>query len=141
MIKVSVLALALCLGPSSAALAQTASDPTNSQRDALLKCEGLRGEAFNKCEREATPGKSQASRAQREALLKCEGLRGDEFDNCKREAAPGQSDDAASRAGVRSPDRSGDATSRTGVPASTGGTTIEKGIPPGSGATIDKGEK
>ena len=107
MIKISVLALALCFGPSAAALAQT-TDPTKSQRDALLKCEGLRG---------------------------------DEFDKCKREAAPGQSDDAASRAGVRSPDRSGDAPSRTGVPASTGGTTIEKGIPPGSGATIDKGKK
>ena len=142
MIKVSVLAFALCLGTSTGAMAQTTSDPTKSQRDALLKCEGLRGDAFDKCEREAAPGKGQSSSAPRDALLKCEGLRGAELDNCKREAAPGQSEDAASRAGGTSPGRSGDATSRTGVPPSTGGTSLEKGIPPSSGVTpIEKGKK
>lgn len=83
MIKTSLLAAALCLGFSAAAVAQTGAGSSKSQTNALQKCEGLTGAALDKC---------------------------------KREAAPGKSEDAASRAGGKSPGGSGDATSRTGTP-------------------------
>ena len=113
--NISHLALAVCLAASTLSIAaEKGSEPTKSQREALLKCEGLKGDALDKC---------------------------------KREAAPGKSEDAASRAGGKSPGGSGDATSRTGtapgkadatIDKGTGGTIENKGT---GGTTIEKGKK
>ncbi len=81
--KISHLALALCLGTSTIAVAAGKdAEPTKSQRDALVKCEGLTGAALDKCKREAAPGKSE------DAASRAGG------------ATPGASGDATSRTGT-----------------------------------------
>lgn len=83
MIKPVLVASALCLAFATTAMAQSGMGASKSQPSAIQKCDGLTGEALEKC---------------------------------KREAAPGRSENAASRAGDKSPGASGDATSRTGTP-------------------------
>ena len=88
MTKISVIATALCLGVCSVAVAQTPGS-AKSQPGAIQSCEGLTGDALDKCKREAAPGKSgdAASRA--------------------GGASPGGSGDATSRTGTP-PSRAGD---------------------------------
>ena len=112
--KIPHLAFAVFLSVSTLSMAAEKAEPTKSQRDALLKCEGLKGDALDKCKREAEPGKSEdaASRA------------GDK--------SPGRSGDAASRTGT--PPGKAD----TAVDKGTGGTIENKGT---GGTTIEKGKK
>ena len=113
--KITQFALAVCLGASTFSMAaEKSSEPTKSQREALLRCEGLTGAALDKCKREAAPGKSEESASRT----------GDK--------SPGASGDAASRTGT--PPGKADTTLDRG----TGGAIENKG----TGATaIDKGKK
>ena len=81
MTKISLIASTLFLGVSTAAMAQTPG-AAPSQPGAVRKCDGLTGDALEKCQQEALPGKSgdAASRA--------------------GGASPGGSGDATSRAGT-----------------------------------------
>ena len=102
--KISHLVLATCLGASTLAIAaEKGSEPTKSQREALLKCEGLKGDALDKCKREAAPGKSE------DATSRAGGT------------SPGGSGDATSRTGTP-PGKP-----ETTIEKGTSGTTIEKG--------------
>ena len=103
--KISHVAFAALLGASTLTMAaEKSSEPTKAQRDALLKCEGLKGDALDKCKREAAPGKSE------DAASRAGGT------------SPGKSGDATSRTGV--PPSKADTT------PSKGDTTLEKKGPP-----------
>jgi hypothetical protein len=78
--------------------AEKTAEPTKSQREALLKCEGLTGAALDKCKREAAPGKSEDSASRAGGT------------------SPGGSGDATSRTGT--PPGKGDTTlEKKGPPA------------------------
>ena len=103
--KISHLAFAVCLAASTLSMAaEKSSEPTKSQREALLKCEGLKGDALDKCKREAAPGKSD------DAASRAGGT------------SPGSSGDATSRTGVPA--------SKADTTPSKGDTTLEKKAPP-----------
>ena len=76
-------AAVLSLGLSAASIAQTGpGSSSKSQPSALQKCEGLTGDAFDQCKREAAPGKSENSASRADG------------------ASPGRSGDATSRSGT-----------------------------------------
>ena len=82
MIRASVVAAALCLSVTGVAGAAQTDSGAKSQTNALQKCEGLTGDALDKCKREAAPGKSE------DAASRAGG------------ASPGRSGDATSRTGT-----------------------------------------
>ena len=113
--KISHLAFAALLGASTLSMAaEKSSEPTKSQREALLKCEGLKGDALDKCKREAAPGKSE------DAASRAGGT------------SPGSSGDAASRTGT-APGKVD-----TTIDKGTGGTIENKAT---DGTSTEKGKK
>ena len=77
----SIAATAICLAFATGAFAGDAGS-TKSQTDAMAKCKGLQGDAFEKCRRDAAPGKSEGSASRSGG------------------AEPGRSGDASSRSGT-----------------------------------------
>ena len=79
----AIVAAVLSLGLSAASMAQTGpGSSSKSQTSAMQKCEGLTGVEFDKCKREAAPGRSEDSASRADG------------------ASPGRSGDATSRSGT-----------------------------------------
>lgn len=98
MIRASLVATALCLGLVGVAGAAQDSG-AKSQTKALQKCEGLTGDALDKCKREAAPGKSE------DAASRAGGT------------SPGKSGDATSRTGTPPGNKNETTTDKKGAPA------------------------